>query len=50
LKAMAMSDADVEYTYADIQKARDLLDYQPQVSVAEGARQLLDWYLREVKA
>jgi UDP-glucuronate 4-epimerase len=49
LKVMAMPEADVNYTYADISKARELLDYQPQVSVAEGARQLFDWYVREVR-
>jgi UDP-glucuronate 4-epimerase len=36
--------ADVPYTYADISKARRLLAYQPQVSVAEGVRAFWEWY------
>jgi UDP-glucuronate 4-epimerase len=38
------SAADVVYTYADISKARQLLGYQPQVSVAEGVRAFWEWY------
>ena len=34
-------------TYADIAKARDLLDYNPTTSVAEGMRQLWEWYREE---
>jgi UDP-glucuronate 4-epimerase len=40
--------ADVAYTYADIGKARQLLDYQPQVSVAEGVRAFWEWYATAV--
>lgn len=36
--------ADVIRTYADISKARQLLGYNPQVSVAEGVRAFWDWY------
>jgi UDP-glucuronate 4-epimerase len=36
--------ADVIRTYADISKARRLLDYNPKVSVAEGVRAFWDWY------
>jgi UDP-glucuronate 4-epimerase len=36
--------ADVPYTYADIGKARRLLDYRPQVSVADGVRAFWEWY------
>jgi UDP-glucuronate 4-epimerase len=44
----AMPDADVAYTYADITKARRLLDYNPQVSVTEGVRQFWHWYQTNV--
>jgi UDP-glucuronate 4-epimerase len=37
-------DADIPYTYADITKARALLDYDPQVTVEEGCRRFWDWY------
>lgn len=36
--------ADVERTYADIGKARALLEYDPQVSVEEGVRRFWEWY------
>jgi UDP-glucuronate 4-epimerase len=35
-------------TYADIAKARDLLDYESAVSVAEGMRQFWKWYQAEI--
>ncbi len=34
---------EMRVTYADISKAKRLLDYQPKVSVAEGAQHLVDW-------
>jgi len=43
-----MMRADVSYTYADISKARQLLDYSPTVSVADGVRQFYDWYCKNV--
>jgi UDP-glucuronate 4-epimerase len=39
-----MHVADIDYTYADISKARTLLDYNPQVSVREGVTNLWNWY------
>jgi UDP-glucuronate 4-epimerase len=39
-----MMKADVSYTFANIDKARKLLDYQPQVSVEEGVRRFYDWF------
>ena len=43
-----MMDADVAYTYADIGKARRLLDYEPKVSVDEGVARFFDWYQMKV--
>ncbi len=43
-----MMRADVSYTYADISKARKLLDYDPKVSIAEGSRRFFDWYVQAV--
>lgn len=37
--------ADVVRTYADISKARRLLDYNPQVSVPEGVTNFWEWYI-----
>jgi UDP-glucuronate 4-epimerase len=44
-----MLDADVKYTYADIGKARRLLDYDPQVNVEEGTRRFFEWYVAHAK-
>ena len=44
-----MLSADVEYTFADISKARRLLGYEPKVSVAEGTRRFFEWYLAHVQ-
>jgi len=35
-------------TYADVAKARQLLDYEPVVSVAEGMRRFWEWYRGEM--
>ena len=36
--------ADMQYTHADISKARRLLGYNPEVSVREGVKAFWDWY------
>ena len=40
-----MHPADVKATWADITKARSLLGWEPQVSVEEGLRRSVEWYL-----
>ncbi len=37
-------------TYADVTRARDLLDYHPRVSVDEGMRRFWEWYQSEILA
>ncbi len=39
-----MPAADVSYTFANIDKARRLLDYCPRVSTEEGIRSFFEWY------
>jgi UDP-glucuronate 4-epimerase len=39
-----MQPGDVEITYADIAKARDLLGYSPRFSLDEGVRRFVEWY------
>lgn len=39
-----MMKADVDFTFANIDKARALLGYAPRVSVEEGAKRFYDWY------
>ena len=35
---------DVDQTYADITKARTMLDYEPKVSIDQGLERFVDWY------
>lgn len=38
-------EADMQSTWADISKAKRLLDWEPKVSIDEGLEQCADWYL-----
>lgn len=38
-------DADMQSTWADISKAKRLLDWEPTVSIDEGLEKCADWYL-----
>lgn len=38
--------ADIKETWADISKAKTLLNWAPTVSLEEGVRQCVDWHLR----
>ena len=44
LTSEPMMKADVSYTFANIDKAKRLLDYNPQVSVEEGVKRFYDWF------
>jgi UDP-glucuronate 4-epimerase len=44
IEAHPMHAADVMATWADISKARGLLDWQPRVSLTEGVARLCAWY------
>jgi len=39
-----MPAADMEYTYANIDRAKELLDYTPTVSVEQGVQRFWAWY------
>ena len=43
-KTEPMMKADVDFTFANIEKARTLLGYDPQISVEEGVRRFYEWY------
>ena len=45
IKQLPMQPGDVMATYADISKARRLLDYKPSFPVAKGIEQTVKWYL-----
>lgn len=44
-----MPGADMERTYANTDKARDLLGYAPRVTVDEGVRAFWQWFQRECR-
>ncbi len=48
LRAAPIPVGDIESTHADIGRAREVLGYQPRVSVAEGIERFLAWYRRAV--
>ena len=39
--------ADVTSNHADVSRAREVLGWEPQVSLAEGITRLVDWYMQE---
>ncbi len=43
-----MPAADVEYTYANVDRARELLEYAPKTTVEQGVRELWHWYRQTV--
>ena len=47
LKYLPAHPADMNASWADVHKARELLGWQPQVSLEEGIPNLIDWYMQE---
>lgn len=39
--------ADMSASWADVTKARNLLDWQPEISMTEGIKRTIDWYQKE---
>jgi UDP-glucuronate 4-epimerase len=46
LHKMPTQPGDVEITYANISKARELLGYRPSTSLTEGLTKFIQWYER----
>ncbi|MFA5333256.1 MAG: GDP-mannose 4,6-dehydratase [Candidatus Nanoarchaeia archaeon] len=44
IKYMPMQPGDVDVTYADISKAKKLLNYCPKTSIQDGIRKSVEWY------
>jgi nucleoside-diphosphate-sugar epimerase len=42
---LPMQPGDVNITYADISKAKKLLNYHPKTSLREGLKAFVDWYI-----
>ena len=47
LKQKGIPRGDVPITYADIEKAKRVLDYAPKVKIEEGIKELVKWYKHE---
>jgi UDP-glucuronate 4-epimerase len=50
LKKLPMQPGDVLQTYADLAKARRLLNYTPKVPFSEGVRRYVAWWREQSKA
>jgi UDP-glucuronate 4-epimerase len=46
IKFLEKQPGDVEQTWADVSKANRLFGYQPSVSLEEGVRRFVEWYIR----
>lgn len=44
IKKLSLQKGDVPVTYADINKAKKLLNYNPKVGIEEGIRKFIEWY------
>ena len=42
-----MPKGDVNLTYADISKAKDLLGYDPKTPIKQGIKKLVDWFINQ---
>jgi len=40
-----MQEGDVDITYADISKAKEVIDYDPQTKLEAGLKKFYDWYV-----
>ena len=47
IKIMNMQPGDVPITYADITKAKKLLNYNPKTNIEEGIKKFIEWYKHE---
>lgn len=48
IKYAPPGEGEAQITYANIDKARQLLGYEPKMSIREGLKEYVDWYLKEV--
>ena len=44
IKQLPMQPGDVERTYADVSKAKALIDYEPKTSFEQGIQNFVNWY------
>lgn len=44
IKQLPMQPGDVDRTYADVSKAKELIGYEPKVSFEQGIKNFVEWY------
>ena len=44
IKQLPMQPGDVDRTYACIDKAKELLGYEPSISFEDGIKEFVKWY------
>jgi len=47
LKYLPAHPADMNASWADVSKAKKMLNWQPQISLEEGIPNIIDWYMQE---
>lgn len=47
INQMEMQPGDVMRTYADVSKAKKLLDWEPSIKLEDGLKELVEWYKKE---
>ncbi|MBA7529171.1 hypothetical protein ES705_21363 [subsurface metagenome] len=46
VKYIESQQGDVDITYSNTEKAKKILDYNPQVNIDEGLKKTYDWQIR----
>lgn len=48
IKQLPMQPGDVDRTYADVSKAKELLRYEPKTTFEEGIKKFVEWYKQNI--
>lgn len=49
IERLPMQPGDVNKTYADITKLKEMTGYNPSLSFEEGIKKFIDWYMKSIK-
>ena len=49
IKQLPMQPGDVDRTYADISKAKNMIGYEPKTKFEEGIEKFIGWYKKNEK-
>lgn len=48
IKQLPMQPGDVDRTYADVSKAKELIGYEPKTTFEEGIKKFVEWYKQNI--